>query len=146
MPPSHPRGSSLPSPPSLFELVCHGVSFLSIWSARQESNPHEPGSKPGAYPFGHWRSMWRPREDSNPRSAGCNRVPSLSATESRLGSSGEIRTPTGRKLSPLSLPVGLRSYVTTWSDRRESNPHPKLGRLACCPCTPRSLLIGAPGP
>ena len=46
---------------------------------------------------------------------------------------GEIRTPNGRKLSPLPLPVGLRSYVTTWSDRRESNPHPKLGRLACCP-------------
>src|SRR3989304_2564924 len=66
MPPSHPRGSSLPSPPSLFELVCHDVSFLSIWS---------------------------PRQDSNPRSAGCNRVPSLSATESRFGSSGRFEPP-----------------------------------------------------
>ena len=29
----------------------------------------------------------------------------------RTGSSGEIRTPTGRNLGPLPLPVGLRSYV-----------------------------------
>ncbi len=49
------------------------------------------------------------RHESNPRSAGCSRVPRLSATESRFGSSGEIRTLTGRVLNPLSLPLDYRA-------------------------------------
>ena len=51
------------------------LNYGSIWTARQDSNPHEPRSKRGAYPFGHGRSIWRARQESNLRAGGCSSLP-----------------------------------------------------------------------